>query len=52
MSTAGREAPMNVSLDEVVGALRASLLDNQKLRRQHQQVTDRLAEPIAIVGMS
>ncbi|ATO13287.1 6-deoxyerythronolide-B synthase [Micromonospora sp. WMMA2032] len=43
---------MSVSLDEVVGALRASLLDNQKLRQQNQQLTDRLTEPVAIIGMS
>ncbi|MFF5175161.1 type I polyketide synthase [Micromonospora sp. NPDC000089] len=43
---------MSVSLDEVVGALRASLLDNQKLKQQNQQLTDRLSEPVAIIGMS
>ncbi|MFI7218921.1 type I polyketide synthase [Micromonospora maritima] len=36
----------------MVGALRASLLDNQKLRQQNQQLTDRLTEPVAIIGMS
>ncbi|MFI5833585.1 beta-ketoacyl synthase N-terminal-like domain-containing protein [Micromonospora sp. NPDC051300] len=43
---------MSVSLDEVVGALRASLLDNQKLKQQNQQLADRLTEPVAIIGMS
>ncbi|MDM4777996.1 polyketide synthase docking domain-containing protein [Micromonospora sp. b486] len=43
---------MNVSLDEVVGALRASLLDNQKLKQQNQQLTAALSEPVAIIGMS
>ncbi|WSF99971.1 type I polyketide synthase [Micromonospora sp. NBC_01740] len=43
---------MSVSLDEVVGALRASLLDNQKLKQQNQQLTAALSEPVAIIGMS
>ncbi|MEU4366852.1 type I polyketide synthase [Micromonospora chersina] len=43
---------MSVSLDEVVGALRASLLDNQKLKQQNRQLADRLTEPVAIIGMS
>ncbi|MEH0974353.1 type I polyketide synthase, partial [Micromonospora sp. CPCC 205546] len=43
---------MTVSLDEVVGALRASLLDNQKLKQQNQQLTAALSEPVAIIGMS
>nr|WP_229397825.1 type I polyketide synthase [Micromonospora okii] len=43
---------MSVSLDEVVSALRASLLDNQKLRQQNQQLTAALGEPVAIIGMS
>ncbi|SCL14077.1 Acyl transferase domain-containing protein [Micromonospora nigra] len=43
---------MSVSLDEVVSALRASLLDNQKLRQQNQQLTATLTEPVAIIGMS
>ncbi|MFG3708266.1 type I polyketide synthase [Micromonospora sp. NPDC047670] len=41
-----------MSLDEVVSALRASLLDNQKLRQQNQQLTAALGEPVAIIGMS
>ncbi|XTZ17354.1 type I polyketide synthase [Micromonospora echinospora] len=48
----GKEAPMSVSLDEVVSALRASLLDNQKLKQQNQQLTATLTEPVAIIGMS
>ncbi|MEV4492460.1 type I polyketide synthase [Micromonospora coxensis] len=43
---------MSVSLDEVVSALRASLLDNQKLRQQNQQLAATLTEPVAIIGMS
>ncbi|BCJ69222.1 hypothetical protein GCM10009779_40400 [Polymorphospora rubra] len=43
---------MSVSLDEVVGALRASLRDNQKLKQENQRLTATLSEPIAIVGMS
>ncbi|WP_320068577.1 type I polyketide synthase [Micromonospora sp. RTGN7] len=43
---------MSVSLDEVVSALRASLLDNQKLKQQNQQLTAVLSEPVAIIGMS
>ncbi|MEU6075136.1 beta-ketoacyl synthase N-terminal-like domain-containing protein [Micromonospora sp. NPDC047074] len=43
---------MSVSLDEVVGALRASLLDNQKLKQQNQKLTAALSEPVAIIGMS
>ncbi|MFC8907158.1 type I polyketide synthase, partial [Micromonospora sp. NPDC057140] len=43
---------MSVSLDEVVSALRASLLDNQKLRQQNQQLAATLGEPVAIIGMS
>ncbi|SCL72056.1 Acyl transferase domain-containing protein [Micromonospora citrea] len=43
---------MSVSLDEVVKALRAALLDNQKLKQQNQQLTAALSEPVAIIGMS
>ncbi|MEU4641511.1 type I polyketide synthase [Micromonospora sp. NPDC023814] len=43
---------MSVSLDEVVNALRAALLDNQKLKQQNQQLTAALSEPVAIIGMS
>ncbi|MFI1197094.1 type I polyketide synthase [Micromonospora sp. NPDC020750] len=43
---------MSVSLDEVVSALRASLLDNQKLKQQNQQLAATLTEPVAIIGMS
>ncbi|MGW4500820.1 beta-ketoacyl synthase N-terminal-like domain-containing protein, partial [Micromonospora sp. NPDC004336] len=41
-----------MSLDEVVTALRAALLDNQKLKQQNQQLTAALGEPVAIIGMS
>ncbi|MEU4120523.1 type I polyketide synthase, partial [Kitasatospora sp. NPDC028055] len=38
--------------EKVVEALRTSLLENKRLRRQLQQHTEAAAEPIAIVGMA
>src|SRR5437660_506767 len=43
---------MNVSVEKVTQALRASLLENTRLRRQNQRLMDEANEPIAIVGMS
>ncbi len=43
---------MSVSLDEVVGALRAALVDNQKLKQENQRLAGAATEPIAIVGMA
>jgi hypothetical protein len=37
--------------DKVVEALRASLRDNERLRRQNQQLAARSREPVAIIGM-
>ncbi len=41
----------NASSD-VVGALRRSLKETERLRRQNQELVDRVSEPLAIVGMS
>ncbi|WP_435853545.1 type I polyketide synthase, partial [Streptomyces olivaceus] len=38
--------------EKVVEALRASLLENKRLRRRLQQQSDSASEPIAIVGMA
>ncbi|GAA3448173.1 type I polyketide synthase [Dactylosporangium matsuzakiense] len=38
--------------DKVVAALRASLLDNERLRRENQRLSDQATEPVAIVGMA
>ncbi|MET9403668.1 beta-ketoacyl synthase N-terminal-like domain-containing protein, partial [Kitasatospora sp. NPDC002965] len=38
--------------DEVVEALRASLLANERLREENRRLTDRAGEPIAIVAMA
>ncbi|MFE6748410.1 type I polyketide synthase [Kitasatospora purpeofusca] len=43
---------MPTDTDQVVAALRASLLDNQRLRQENRRLRDDSAEPIAIVGMS
>ncbi|MFI1913805.1 type I polyketide synthase [Nocardia sp. NPDC020380] len=43
---------MNTEFDEVVDALRTSLLDNETLRQENKRLTDAAGEPIAIVGMS
>ncbi|GAB3844888.1 hypothetical protein GCM10027610_060120 [Dactylosporangium cerinum] len=42
---------MTTSTDQIVAALRASLKENEQLRRQQSRLTDRFHEPIAIVGM-
>ncbi|MEU1457126.1 type I polyketide synthase, partial [Streptomyces avermitilis] len=42
---------MNSSMSEVVDALRASLLENERLRQQNQRLTTASAEPLAIVGI-
>ena len=38
--------------NDVVGALRRSLKETERLRRQNQELVDRASEPLAIVGMS
>ncbi|MEU4211538.1 type I polyketide synthase, partial [Streptomyces sp. NPDC026206] len=43
---------MAAEKNDIVGALRKSLKENERLRRQNQQLQDRADEPIAIVGMS
>ncbi|MFB6887803.1 type I polyketide synthase [Kitasatospora sp. NPDC056327] len=43
---------MPTDTDQVVAALRASLLDNQRLRQENRRLRDDSAEPIAIVAMS
>ncbi|MEU5170566.1 type I polyketide synthase [Streptomyces mutomycini] len=43
---------MGTQVEEIVEALRASLVENERLRRQHQNLVDERAEPIAVVAMS
>ncbi|WP_370127376.1 type I polyketide synthase [Streptacidiphilus sp. EB103A] len=43
---------MDASANKVVEALRASLRENERLRKQNQQLTDAASEPVAIVSMS
>ncbi|MFA1552052.1 beta-ketoacyl synthase N-terminal-like domain-containing protein, partial [Actinomadura chokoriensis] len=43
---------MTASRDEVVEALRASLIENEKLEQHNRQLAAALSESIAIVGMS
>ncbi|SCE12284.1 type I polyketide synthase [Streptomyces sp. DvalAA-19] len=43
---------MPADTDQVVAALRASLLDNQRLREENRRLHDDCAEPVAIVAMS
>ncbi|MGW2325166.1 type I polyketide synthase [Streptomyces sp. NPDC001700] len=43
---------MTTPNDKLVDALRASLKETERLRKQNQQLTDASREPIAIVGMS
>ncbi|MFI7504829.1 SDR family NAD(P)-dependent oxidoreductase [Streptomyces sp. NPDC049687] len=43
---------MQPSTEEVVGALRDSLKEVQRLRRRNRELSDAAREPIAIVGMS
>ena len=43
---------MTQSSDKIVEALRASLLENQRLRKEHQELVDTVSEPLAIVGMA
>ncbi|PWK63507.1 acyl transferase domain-containing protein, partial [Streptomyces sp. CG 926] len=42
---------MDSSISEVVDALRASLLENERLRQHNQRLTTASAEPLAIVGI-
>nr|MDQ2959151.1 acyltransferase domain-containing protein [Actinomycetota bacterium] len=43
---------MSTSTEQIVEALRASLSENERLRKQNQELTAAAAEPIAIVAMS
>ncbi|MFI5973393.1 SDR family NAD(P)-dependent oxidoreductase [Streptomyces sp. NPDC051452] len=43
---------MDTSVEQIVEALRESLLENERLRRRHAEVTEAAQEPIAIVAMS
>ncbi|MBU3871015.1 acyltransferase domain-containing protein, partial [Streptomyces sp. 4503] len=43
---------MTTPNEKLVDALRASLKETERLRKQNQQLTDASREPIAIVGMS
>ncbi|MFH9619481.1 type I polyketide synthase [Streptomyces pratensis] len=46
------ELMMGTQVEEIVEALRASLVENERLRRQHQRLVDERAEPVAVVAMS
>ncbi|AOR30864.1 hypothetical protein BFF78_07175 [Streptomyces fodineus] len=43
---------MALEKHDIVGALRKSLKETERLRRQNQQLLDQAGEPLAIVGMS
>ncbi|MFI1338022.1 type I polyketide synthase, partial [Streptomyces sp. NPDC020845] len=42
---------MSSSMSEIVDALRASLLENERLRQQNQRLSAASSEPLAIVGI-
>ncbi|WP_168209346.1 polyketide synthase docking domain-containing protein, partial [Mycobacterium helveticum] len=42
---------MNSSDEELVGALRKTLKDNERLKRENRQYLARATEPVAVVGM-
>ena len=43
---------MEPNTEQIVAALRASMVENERLRAEHQALADRDAEPIAIVGVA
>ncbi|MFJ5262529.1 SDR family NAD(P)-dependent oxidoreductase [Streptomyces sp. NPDC088387] len=43
---------MDTSVEQIVEALRESLLENERLRRQNTEITEAAQEPVAIVAMS
>ncbi|MEU1672573.1 SDR family NAD(P)-dependent oxidoreductase [Streptomyces roseifaciens] len=43
---------MDTSVEQIVEALRESLLENERLRRQNAEITAAASEPVAIVAMS
>ncbi|MFF5854519.1 SDR family NAD(P)-dependent oxidoreductase [Streptomyces sp. NPDC012751] len=43
---------MDTSVEQIVEALRESMLENERLRQRYDQVTEAAQEPVAIVAMS
>ncbi|MBV1855125.1 type I polyketide synthase [Catellatospora tritici] len=43
---------MDANVDQIVEALRRSLLDNERLRQENGKLSELVTEPIAIVGMA
>ncbi|MEU6459565.1 type I polyketide synthase [Streptomyces sp. NPDC047065] len=43
---------MSTSVDEIVEALRRTMLDNERLKRENRRLADTASEPVAIVGMA
>ncbi|MCS0603058.1 SDR family NAD(P)-dependent oxidoreductase [Streptomyces sp. LP11] len=43
---------MDTSVEQIVEALRESLLENERLRRENADITEAAREPVAIVAMS
>ncbi|WP_311314970.1 SDR family NAD(P)-dependent oxidoreductase [Streptomyces naphthomycinicus] len=43
---------MDTSVEQIVEALRESLLENERLRQQNDRITEAAQEPVAIVAMS
>ncbi|MFI0809396.1 SDR family NAD(P)-dependent oxidoreductase [Streptomyces echinatus] len=43
---------MDTSVEQIVEALRESLLENERLRRRQAEITEAAREPVAIVAMS
>ncbi|MEV7237441.1 polyketide synthase docking domain-containing protein, partial [Streptomyces sp. NPDC051020] len=43
---------MEASVEQLVAALRAAMVENERLRSHNDRLTDDATEPIAIVGMA
>ncbi|MFF4354911.1 type I polyketide synthase, partial [Streptomyces sp. NPDC001530] len=43
---------MSMSVEQIVEALRTSMLENERLRREHSELAAAASEPIAVVGMA
>ncbi|MEU8629738.1 beta-ketoacyl synthase N-terminal-like domain-containing protein, partial [Streptomyces sp. NPDC048669] len=43
---------METSVEQLVAALRATMVENERLRSANDRLTDDAGEPIAIVGMA
>ncbi|MGC5343862.1 polyketide synthase docking domain-containing protein, partial [Streptomyces sp. DT171] len=43
---------MESSVEQLVAALRTTMLENERLRARNDQLTDAAQEPIAVVGMA